>query len=310
MPTVLLTGGTGLVGRALSKALVKKGYTIIILTRHLAGRFPQENISYASWDINKQEIDLQAIQQADYIIHLAGAPVMDKKWTAGYKKEIIDSRTKSSLLILDTLRQHSNSVKAFISASAIGWYGPDALPVKPGGFTEENPADSDFLGEVCRLWEDSVEPAVAMGIRLVRFRIGIVLSNDGGALLEFKKPISMGIGAVLGSGKQVVSWVHIEDICRILIYGIEHEELNGAYNAVAPSPVTNKTLTLKLAVALRGRFFIPLHVPGFVLKLILGQKSIEVLKSATVSCSKIKQAGFTFLFPSIESAMGELLTPE
>ena len=302
MPTVLMTGGTGMVGRALSASLVQKGYKLIILTRKLTGRPCQENISYALWDIKKKEIDLQAVQEADYIIHLAGAGVMDKKWTAGYKKEILDSRIRSSQLILDTLRQHSNSVKAFISASAIGWYGPDQQ-----GFTEEENADPGFLGETCRQWEESVDPAATMGIRVVKFRIGIVLSNNGGAFVEFKKPLRMGIAAILGTGKQVISWVHIEDLCRIFIYGIENDQLKGSYNAVAPEPVTNKTLTLKLAIAIRGRFYIPVHIPVFLLKILLGQRSMEILKSATVSCWKIKDSGFTFLYPSIEAAIGRLI---
>ena len=312
MPTVLMTGGTGMVGRALSSALVQKGYKIIILTRKLTGRPCSENISYALWDIKKKEIDLQAVQEADYIIHLAGAGVMDKKWTVGYKKEILDSRIRSGQLILDTLKQHSNSVKAFISASAIGWYGTDRSNshfADQQGFTEEENADPGFLGETCRQWEESLEPAALLGIRLVKFRIGIVLTNDGGALVEFKKPLKMGIAAILGNGKQIISWVHIEDLCRIFISAIENYQLKGSYNAVAPEPVTNKALILKLAITMRGGFYIPVHIPVFLLKLLVGQRSIEILKSVTVSCRKIKDTGFTFLYPSIEAAIDRLIRP-
>ena len=303
MQTILITGGTGLVGRALTNALVQRGYKVIILTRHIPETAAGANTSYALWDVNKQTIDTGAVQAADHIIHLAGAGVVDKKWTDAYKKEIIDSRVKSSQLLISTLQDHSNAVKTLVSASAIGWYGADK---GQADFIETDPPEKDFLGETCRLWEESVEPVTLLGKRLVKLRTGIVLSNEGGALVEFKRPIRFGLAAILGSGKQMVSWIHIDDLCRMFIHAIENENTNGTYNAVAPLPVTNKTLTLSLAKAMKGKFFIPVHIPRFILKLLLGQRSIEVLKSATVSCEKIKGAGFVFLYPSIETAMAEL----
>ncbi len=304
MNSVLITGGTGLVGSMLSRMLVKKGYKVIILTRDTGNKKREDNISYATWNVNKQEIDLAAIQTADYIIHLAGAGVVDRKWTAGYKKEIVESRTLSSKLIADTIRNHSNKVKAIISSSAIGWYGADKVPPVP--FLETDPPANDFLGETCRLWEASIAEAENSGKRVCKLRTGIVLSNEGGALAEFKKPIRLGIAGILGNGKQQISWIHIEDLCRMFIYAIENEISSGSYNAVAPIPVNNAKLTLTLAKALRGSFFIPVYVPSFVLKMIMGSRSIEVLKSTTVSCEKIKNTGFTFLFPSIESAIKQL----
>ena len=178
MPTVLITGGTGLVGKHLANALVQKGYKVIILSRRITRQKQQENISYALWDIKKQRIDAGAIKQSDYIIHLAGAGVVDKKWTEAYKKEIRDSRTESSRLIIDTLKNNNNQVKAIVSASAIGWYGADTDPVK--AFTETDATDKSFLGQTCKLWEESIEPVNTLGKRLVKLRIGIVLSNDGG----------------------------------------------------------------------------------------------------------------------------------
>ena len=183
--TVLITGVTGLVGKALTKALVKKGYKVIILTRNAAGKDRHEQVQFAVWSVQKQQIDITALQQADYIIHLAGAGVVEKKWTAAYKKEIQDSRTESSSLIYEALKNNENKVKAIISASAIGWYGADTEPVKP--FTEDATADDSFLGQTCKRWEAGIEPVTTLGKRLVKFRIGIVLSNDGGALAEFKK---------------------------------------------------------------------------------------------------------------------------
>jgi uncharacterized protein len=302
--TVLITGGTGLVGKALTGALVKKGYKVIILTRNAGGKGQQEHVQYAAWNVNKQEIDIADLQGADYIIHLAGAGVVEKKWSPAYKKEIQDSRTESSRLIVDTLKNNDNKVKAIVSASAIGWYGADTGPAKP--FTEDDAADGGFLGQTCKLWEAGIEPVTNLGKRLVKFRIGIVLSNDGGALVEFKKPLRFGVAAILGNGKQMVSWVHIDDLCNFFIAGIENENLSGSYNAVAPYPVSNKVLTLTLAKAMKRKFFIPMQVPAFVLKIMMGQRSVEVLKSTTVSCKKIQNAGFEFTFKTIEAALEDL----
>ena len=303
METVLITGGTGLVGKALTNALLTNGYRVIILSRHLNDRPVIANLSYALWNVKEQEIDITALQEADHIIHLAGAGVVEKKWTGAYKKEIVQSRTESSRLIINSLAKNTNKVKTVVSASAIGWYGADTEPLKP--FTENDPADTSFLGQTCKLWEQSIEPVTTLGKRLVKFRIGIVLSNDGGALVEFKKPLQFGVAAVLGNGKQVVSWIHIDDLCRLFIAGIENEDLSGSYNAVSPNPVSNKTLTITIAKA-EKKFFIPMHVPAFVLQIMMGQRSIEVLKSATVSCKKLLSTGFTFKFNTIEAALKNL----
>jgi hypothetical protein len=310
MATVLITGGTGLIGKELSKLLLQRGYEVTILTRKtpVIGHRPSAiGLHYAEWDIENQTIDANAIQQVDYIVHLAGAGVADKRWSAKRKKEIVDSRIQSSGLIIKSLKQIPNKVKAVISASAIGWYGADpAIPnTKP--FTETGKPDSEFLGETCRLWEGSIEPVTFMDIRLVKLRTGIVLSKEGGAMREFIKPLRSGIAAILGNGKQMISWIQIDDLCRMYIESIENITLSGVYNAVAPYPVDNKTLVSELARQMKGKFFITLYVPSFILKWMLGEMSIEVLKSATVSANKIREAGFQFLFPTIESALNDLV---
>jgi uncharacterized protein len=309
MQTVLISGGTGLVGTALGKHLINKGYKVIVLSRHLPNGeqtgIANSNISFAKWDVKKQAMDIAALQQADYIIHLAGAGVMDKKWTEEYKKEIVDSRVNSSKLIVASLQQHPNKVKAIISASAIGFYGKDEE--QPKAFTEDAPANNDFLGETCKLWEESMQPVVQLTKRLVQLRIGIVLSKDGGALKEFIAPIKMGVAAILGNGKQMISWIHTDDLCRMFLFAIENENINGVYNAVAPAPVNNKTLTLTLAKKMKRLFYIPFYVPTFILKLMLGGRSIEILKSTTVSCKKIIATGFNFQFENIETALGDLV---
>ena len=301
MQTVLITGGTGLIGKALTKHLTACGYKVIVLTRKKA---QNANVECAEWNVATQTIDIKIIQKADHIIHLAGAGVMDKRWSAAYKKEIVESRTKSSELIFNTLKNNSNSVKTIVSASAIGWYGPDIIADK--SFVETDEADKSFLGETCRLWEASIEPVEQLGKRLVKLRTGIVFSNDGGAFVEFKKPLQFGVAAILGNGKQIISWIHIDDLCKLYINAIENEKLSGSYNAVAPQPIANKQLIVEIAKKIKGKFFIPAHVPEFVLKIILGEQSIEVLKSTTVSCEKIKQTGFSFLYPTVETALDQL----
>ncbi len=307
MSTILITGGTGLIGSALANMLTDKGHKVIILTRN-EKKSANSNVSYAVWNVKSQQINENTVSSADYIIHLSGAGVADKRWTSDRKKEIVESRTQSGSLLVKALQQIPNKVKAVISASAIGWYGKDEnRSPKKKAFTEDMHADKEFLGETCRKWEESVKPVKEAGKRLVKLRIGIVLSNNGGALPEFKKPVRFGIAGVLGSGKQVVSWIHIEDLCRIFIYAIENESMEGVYNAVAPTPVRNKELTLLLAQKMKGRFYVHMHVPAFILKAVLGEMSVEVLKSATVSSEKIRSAGFSFLYPSIESALDNLI---
>ncbi|MBC7902287.1 MAG: TIGR01777 family protein [Gemmatimonadaceae bacterium] len=304
---ILITGGTGLIGRELSKELVAKGYGVMILTRS-PKKSDTERVEFYQWNIEKQFIDPVAIAKADYIIHLAGEGVADKRWSKKRKKEILESRTESGKLLVKAVNDNpANKIKAVVSSSAIGYYGEDPAIPNPNPFTENDPPDEDFLGETCRLWEASTDPFTAMGKRLVKIRTGIVLSREGGALKEFIKPLKFGIASILGSGRQMISWIHIQDLCRIYIDAIENGNLNGVYNAVAPRPVSNKTLTLQLAKSMRGQFYIPLHVPSFALKMALGEMSTEVLKSTSVSAGRISATGFTFLYPSIESAIEQLV---
>ncbi|MBO9635705.1 MAG: TIGR01777 family oxidoreductase [Chitinophagaceae bacterium] len=309
MQTILITGGTGLVGSELTKLLVAKGYQVIILTRK--ARPAEGPVSYAEWDPVAGSIDVKAVQQADMIVHLAGANVGEKRWTKKRKQEIVDSRVKSAALIVNTLQNNPNKCKAVISASAMGWYGDDKLrPKTRSMFTEEDPADSQYLGETCRLWEESIQPVTAIGKRLVIIRSGIVLSNRSGAFPSFKKPVKMGFATILGSGRQMISWIHIEDAARLYLYAIENEQLHGVFNAVAPQPVTNEHLVTTLAKKIKGNFFISINMPSWLLKILFGEMSVEVLKSATVSSAKISKAGFQFLYPTISVAIDRLCSPQ
>ena len=292
-----------MIGTALTKALVEKGHHVIILTRK--AKAPDGQVVYKEWDVNNERIDHIAITEADYIIHLAGANVAGKRWTAKRKKEILDSRVKSGQLLVKAITDNVNHVKAVISVSAIGWYGPDPQMPNPQPFIEADPADDAFLGATCVKWEDAIRPVEKLGKRLVIFRTGIVLSNEGGAYPEFKKPLKFAAATILGSGRQVISWIHIDDLVRLFISAIENDHMQGVYNAVAPYPVTNREL-IKTIAKERGRFYVPVPVPSFALKIALGEMSIEVLKSATVSAQKVQGTGFRFLYPGIQEAVKNL----
>ncbi|MGI9137818.1 MAG: DUF1731 domain-containing protein, partial [Sediminibacterium sp.] len=199
-----------------------------------------------------------------------------------------------------------HQIKAVVSASAIGWYGPDTVQSLQVGFVETDPVDTAFLGDTCKKWEDSVQPLATLGIRLVTLRIGIVLNKQGGALAEFIKPAQFGCATVFGTGQQMVSWIHYKDLCKMILFGIETNSTSGIYNAVSPEPISNKNLIIAITKKLRG-FYIPIPVPSFVLKIMLGEMSIEILKSAKVSSRKIELEGFKFDYPTLDIALNELL---
>jgi hypothetical protein len=305
MQTVLITGGTGMIGKALTTLFLEKGYKVIVLTRK-DKKSRRLNVSFAKWDVEKGEIDVEALQQANSIIHLAGEGVADKRWTVKRKQAIVDSRVQSGNLLVKALSENKHQVKTFIAASAIGWYGPDTAASLENGFVETDPADDSYLGNTCKLWEQSTAAIGGMGIRLVRLRIGIVLNKNGGALAEFLKPAKFALATILGTGKQIVSWIHHQDLCGLIFFAVENKKIEGVYNAVAPNPVSNKKLVLTIAKNKYPIYF-PSIVPAFLLKIILGEMSIEVLKSAKVSAQKIQAAGYVFDYPTIEEALPDLM---
>jgi uncharacterized protein (TIGR01777 family) len=304
MEIVIITGGTGLIGTALSKFLVSQGFQVIILSRNpKAHRTTSPGITYAAWDIEEQSVNEEVFKKAKYVIHLAGAGVVDKPWTEKRKKEIVESRTRSSALLVKAISHIPNDIESVVSASAIGWYRQNvSMPA-----VETDPPGTDFLSETCVAWEKSIEPVTQLGKRLVVLRTGIVLSNEGGAFPAFAKPVRLGIAGILGNGKQIISWLHIEDLCRIYVEAMKNREWTGIYNAVSPNPVNNRTFTTELAKKMKGSFFVPIPVPDFVLRFRLGDRSEEVLKSSNISSAKLKKTGFQFIYPTIDAAFRELL---
>lgn len=298
MSTVLLAGGSGLIGKRLSFLLEKKGYQVIFLSRKKS-----TDERFYQWDINHGTIDTEAIQKADFVINLAGAGIVDKRWTDSRKKILIESRTKTAALLKDSFAK-IKSPKAYLSASAIGFYGN-----RGNEWLTENsvPQPEDFLSECTIAWENAAKSVAQSGIRTAIFRIGIVLSMNGGALPEMILPLKFGARVSFGDGKAFYPWIHIDDVCKMFIWALEKEEANGIYNAVAPEPLMIKDLVKEIQTA-RGGFALPFPAPSFALKMVMGEMADMLLNSARVSAEKILDSGYQFEFPDIQPALKNILT--
>ncbi|MCS7004454.1 MAG: TIGR01777 family oxidoreductase [Cytophagales bacterium] len=297
-PNVLISGGTGLVGKHLTKLLQERGYTVCYLSRQ---KTAQSGVLSYYWNPERGELDEKAIRKADYVVHLAGANVGEKRWTEARKQEILESRTLSTELLADALESVPHQVKAFIGASAIGIYG-DTLD---NAASEDSPHGNDFLANVCKEWEKQVSLIIDAGIRTVVFRIGVVLARESGALPKMSLPVRWGVGAPIASGKQWISWIHIYDLCRMFLFGIENPSLQGIFNAVA-NATTNRQFITQIARELKKPLWIP-SIPLFFLKWALGEMHCLVTTSCKVSNQKIKSAGFSFEFEDLERALRDLL---
>ncbi len=293
MKNILITGGSGLVGKEITKILESKDFSVAWMSRSA-----QSQKSFI-WNVEKQQIDSEAIEWADAIIHLAGTGVAEKRWTPERKRDILESRTQSTQLLYEEIEKAKKRPSAFISASAVGFYGFNTGT----NLVDENSAQgSDFLAEVVVAWEYEVKKMEALDLRTVLLRIGIVLDEVGGALGEMLKPP---VAAPLGSGAQWMSWIHIEDLARMFVFSLEKTTLQGVFNAVAPNPATNQQLTQAAAKA-KGKPYIGIGVPGFALKVILGEMAAMVLGGNRVSSHKIQKAGFEFDFPDLDPALKDL----
>jgi hypothetical protein len=293
MKNILITGGSGLVGKQITALLEQKGYQVAWLSRSSQG---QQSFL---WDIAKKELDQESIEWSDCIIHLAGAGVADKRWTADRKKQILDSRTDSTQLLYEYIAKANSKPDVFISASAVGYYG---FNTGTALVDETRKSGTDFLAKVVVAWEKEVKKIEELHLRTVMLRIGIVLDAQGGALGEMLKPP---VAAPLGSGDQWMSWIHIEDLAKLFVFAVEKTTLQGIYNAVGPNPSTNYQLT-KVAAKAKGKPFVGIGVPGFALKLALGEMAAMVLGGTRVSSQKIQKAGFEFDFPELEGAAKDI----
>ncbi|WP_420580009.1 TIGR01777 family oxidoreductase [Reichenbachiella sp.] len=297
---ILITGGTGLLGGHLVDFLSNKGMSIRLLSRHadLTAAVPR-----FEWNIKEKKIDPRAFENVDVLIHLAGAGVADAKWTDKRKREIIDSRVESTKLLYQTVEKLDNKPKALICASATGYYGLKEFEHES---SEDESSGDDFLAVVCEQWELEADRFKDLGLRVVKLRTGVVLDESGGALQKMVQPIRYFVGAPLGTGNQVVPWIHWKDWCGAVGHMIERVSLSGAYNLVAPQPVTNAVLTRLIAKIIRRPVLLP-NVPAFVLKLMLGEMASIVLQGHKVSSKKLETSGYEFEYQEPEQALFELL---
>jgi uncharacterized protein (TIGR01777 family) len=295
---ILLTGGSGLLGKELTLLLLNKGYRVSHLSRTPG---IDRVVKTFVWDVAKAIIDEECIDSVDMIIHLAGAGIADKRWTKARKKEIIESRTKSIELIYDLLKRKPHQVSKIISASGVGYYSDRGDEL----MTEDCPPAHDFLGECCIAWEQAVNAGADLSLQVLIFRTGVVLAKEGGALPKLSAPVKLGLGAALGSGKQWMPWIHHQDVADMYLYGIEQADLTGVYNMAAPNPVTNLGLTKSIAKQLKRPLWLP-KVPPFILKLMMGKMATIVLGGTRAVSDKIEQEGFQFKYPDVENALREI----
>ncbi|MCO4303069.1 TIGR01777 family oxidoreductase [Riemerella anatipestifer] len=299
---VIISGGTGFVGKQLTEYLLSKGYEVLVLTRNLPTHNPQSNLRYFEWNPQLKTFDKKPFEMADAIINLAGAGIADERWTTQRKEILMNSRINANETIVKALQEVDNHIKMVISTSAIGWYGleipSDMLCM------EDMPAAADFLAQLCQKWENSIKPVKGLGKKLCILRTGIVLGTDGGAYPKMTQPLNYGVKTLLGSGKQVMSWIHIKDHCAIYYHLLEND-LEGVFNSVAPNPVTQNEFLNQVQKS-KKKYSLPVKVPKFLLRMILGELSDMLTSSAKVSSQKIEQAGYKFKYPNIEDAVEDL----
>lgn len=298
MKTILLTGGSGMIGRKLSDLLIEKGYQVIWLSRerHVNGSIPRYR-----WNYLKNEIDREALEQADVIIHLAGSNLGEEAWTRRKKQEIVESRVQTARLLLETIRSMPKKPESFISASAVGYYG---MQTSDRIYSEEDlPAQNDFLSRTCKKWESAAFAfRDELGMRTVALRTAFVISKESDAFKRMSVPARFGLGAPLGSGRQYLPWIHLDDLCRIYLNTVEDSRMQGIYNAVSPQQITNAEFMKVLAKEMKRPFFIP-RIPPFILRLFMGEVAGMILEGSRVSPQKIVDAGYQFLYPTAMEAI-------
>ncbi len=289
---ILISGASGLVGRALAKSLDSGGHQV----RRLVRRRPISS-DEVFWDPATGGLDKDALAGIDGVVHLAGENIASGRWTAAFKQRVLDSRTKGTRLIAEAVAA-CDPAPALISASAIGFYGDTGERT----VDEDDSAGTGFLADVCRQWEAATEPAEAAGARVVHLRIGVVLSAEGGALQRMLLPFKLGLGGVVGSGRQMMSWIHLQDLVASIVHALDREDLVGAVNAVAPEPVTQRQFAKVLGRVLSRPTLAPM--PAFLVRLLFGEMGEELLlASSWVAPSRLQSTAFSFRFEALEQAL-------
>lgn len=301
MAKILISGGSGLVGKALTKKLVLEGHEVRILSRT-----PKSSDSIKSfyWNVEKNEIDETAFEDIEHIVHLAGSGIADARWTDERKKDIIDSRVNSMKLITSVLKSKKIILKSFVGASAVGIYG---MKTSDKIYNESDEGENDFLTHSCLEWEKSYHDIQTLSNKSCIIRIGVVLSADGGALKRLLPLFKFGLGSAVGNGNQYMPWIHIDDLASVFNEALFNTNYNGVYNAVSSEETTNYSFSKLLAKSLDKPFFIP-KVPSFMLKLVFGEMANVLLEGSRVSNKKLINTGFIFKYPSLAEALKEIVS--
>jgi hypothetical protein len=298
--SVLITGGSGLIGRYLTSRLLSEGYTVSHLSRK-QDQFGKVRVH--RWDPKKMILDPAVLQGVDCIIHLAGANIGEKRWSGKRKEEILQSRIGSANLLYKTASEHGVRIKTFITASAIGYYGSTT---SENIFKETDPPYDDFLGNTCRLWEEAADQFTNNGTRVVKIRTGVVMEKNDSALAKMMMPAKWGFLIQTGNGRQYMPWIHIDDICNIYLKAIDDTTMSGSYNAVAPQHITHRKFIKALADIMQSRIF-PLPVPAVILRIVLGEMSDVVLKGSRISSDKLSESNYNFIYKNIYEALRDVL---
>jgi hypothetical protein len=294
-----VSGSTGLVGTALIPALTGSGHEVVRLVRSKS-RSPSKEL--IGWDPEANYIDAGGLEGLDAIVHLAGEPIASGRWNALKKARIRDSRVRGTQLLCEALAHSARPPSVLLCASAIGFYGDRSEEV----LTEASAGGQGFLAEVCREWESATEPARKKGIRVVNLRFGVILSTQGGALAKMLTPFKMGVGGVVGSGRQYMSCITIDDVARAIQHSLASASLAGPINVVCPTPVTNHEFTKTLGKVLGRPTVFPM--PAFAARLAFGEMADELLLSSTrVEPKKLLESGFQFQYPGLETALRHVL---
>jgi uncharacterized protein (TIGR01777 family) len=301
MKNILITGGTGLIGKYLSIALIQLGYRVTLLSRSKSVPGKTET---AFWDPSHNVIDSRAVAEADVIIHLAGTNIGTWRWTSSRKRSIISSRVDTCRLLFNEVRKSGHQeLKLFISASGVGYYG---AVTNDHIYTETDSPGTDYLAETCRQWEQAASEFSSLGVRTVIFRNGLNLAGRGGIIQRLYLPFNLGFGTTLGKGNQYLPWIHIQDLCDIYGHAVNNEQMAGVYNAVAPQHITFSDFSKELAASMGRKMWLP-AIPAVLLKAALGEMSEIVLEGSRVSNEKLENTGFHFRYPDLKSAMENII---